>query len=466
MPASRAMAIAVSAARDITRGPKPLSPSMSAVAAAVRSTVMLGRRLSPPAFTRLTYCGSRNTPWASAPVRSASVINSATRAAASGGISTATRASRMKARMAGADTYSGAGVGAVRAALGSRLMRLDYRIPPGSASRVTEESLHQLDERAAGAAYADARAVVVEGGVAVEGDGQGDQLRADGAAGGRAAVERNALVRKINGASDFLSRAAGKAVATVGILRRVAVLEDCQTRQRAGRRGGEVHVGAAADRGRCIVASAACQDDRDAAAADRGIAGDREVAAVDDVGAGRQRHAAAAGDGQAIAKHHDPGAARGKAVRSVAGQRIIGLIATRVARDGHIGVGVVRRRGAREGAGGGVERRLARGGVVARNESGIGVDGGLAVEGKRAVAGRVHIEIAAVEVERGVSIIGNVGDITAVERENAGVAAGIERRDCARIERRRPAEKHARELQRLRSRNDYLDRVRVGRMAR
>ena len=38
MPASRASAIAVSAARAITRWPMPLSPSTSAVAAAVFST--------------------------------------------------------------------------------------------------------------------------------------------------------------------------------------------------------------------------------------------------------------------------------------------------------------------------------------------------------------------------------------------------------------------------------------------
>src|SRR5438132_7081445 len=163
---------------------------------------MLGRRLSPPASTRLTYWGRRNTPWASAPVRSASVISSATRAASSGGTSTATRASRMKARMAGAGTCVGPGVGVPGAALSSRLMGLDYRIHRRSASRLTEESLHQLDERAARAAHADALAVVVEGGVAVEGDGERDQLRADRAAGGRAAVEGDALVREIDGAGD------------------------------------------------------------------------------------------------------------------------------------------------------------------------------------------------------------------------------------------------------------------------
>ena len=72
MPASRASSIAVSAARAITRWPMPLSPSTSAVAAAVFSTRMFGLRIDAAAVIRFTYFGSRNTPWASAPVRSAS----------------------------------------------------------------------------------------------------------------------------------------------------------------------------------------------------------------------------------------------------------------------------------------------------------------------------------------------------------------------------------------------------------
>src|SRR6202044_754313 len=65
----------------ITRCPMPLSPSTKAVAGAVFVTVMFGRLLNPPAASRRTYCGSRNMPWPSAPVRSASVISSAQRAA-------------------------------------------------------------------------------------------------------------------------------------------------------------------------------------------------------------------------------------------------------------------------------------------------------------------------------------------------------------------------------------------------
>ena len=53
--------------------------------AAVFSTRMSGRGLMPPPRRRRTYCGSRNTPWASAPVRSASSISSATLAASSAG---------------------------------------------------------------------------------------------------------------------------------------------------------------------------------------------------------------------------------------------------------------------------------------------------------------------------------------------------------------------------------------------
>src|SRR5262249_43123585 len=80
-PASRAIAMASLAARDITKCPMPLSPSTSAVAGAVRDTVMFGRLLKPPALSRRTYCGRRKMPWPSAPVRSASLISSAQRAA-------------------------------------------------------------------------------------------------------------------------------------------------------------------------------------------------------------------------------------------------------------------------------------------------------------------------------------------------------------------------------------------------
>src|SRR3984957_14434253 len=87
------MAIAALAARVITRCPMPLSPSTSAVAGADLVTVMLGWALKPRAFSRRTYCGSRNVPWPSAPGRSASVISSAQRAASAAGKPAATNES-------------------------------------------------------------------------------------------------------------------------------------------------------------------------------------------------------------------------------------------------------------------------------------------------------------------------------------------------------------------------------------
>src|SRR3984957_17837520 len=87
------MAIASLAARVITRCPMPLSPSTSAVAGADFVTVMLGWALKPRAFSRRTYCGRRRMPWPSAPVRSASVISSAQRAASAAGKPAATNES-------------------------------------------------------------------------------------------------------------------------------------------------------------------------------------------------------------------------------------------------------------------------------------------------------------------------------------------------------------------------------------
>src|SRR4029077_16553858 len=87
------MAIASLAARVITRCPMPLSPSTTAVAGADFVTVMLGCALKPRALSRRTYCGSRKMPWPSAPVRSASVINSAQRAASAAGRPAATNES-------------------------------------------------------------------------------------------------------------------------------------------------------------------------------------------------------------------------------------------------------------------------------------------------------------------------------------------------------------------------------------
>jgi hypothetical protein len=88
------------AARDMTRCPMPLSPSRSAVAGALRVAVMFGRLLKPPALSRRTYCGRRKMPCPSAPVRSASLINSAQHAASGCGSPAAKSASAIRARVA------------------------------------------------------------------------------------------------------------------------------------------------------------------------------------------------------------------------------------------------------------------------------------------------------------------------------------------------------------------------------
>src|SRR5262245_48433245 len=82
----------------------PLCPSTSAVAGAVFLTSIYGLLLKPPALSRRMYCGRRNTPWPSAPVRSASVISSATFAAWAGVRPPATRASPMSEETAAAGT--------------------------------------------------------------------------------------------------------------------------------------------------------------------------------------------------------------------------------------------------------------------------------------------------------------------------------------------------------------------------
>src|SRR5215469_5082639 len=99
-PLCCAIAMASLAARDITKCPMPLSPSTSAVAGAVRDTVMFGRLLKPPALSRRTYCGRRKMPWPSAPVRSASLISSAQRAASGCGSPAAASASAISALVA------------------------------------------------------------------------------------------------------------------------------------------------------------------------------------------------------------------------------------------------------------------------------------------------------------------------------------------------------------------------------
>jgi hypothetical protein len=66
------------------------------VAVADFVTVMFGRALKPPAFRRRTYCGRRNTPCASAPVRSASTIIRAHVSASSRGNPAAVSASSIR----------------------------------------------------------------------------------------------------------------------------------------------------------------------------------------------------------------------------------------------------------------------------------------------------------------------------------------------------------------------------------
>ena len=114
-----AIAIASSAARDITRWPMPLSPSTRAVAGAERVTVMSGCLLKPPAFRRRIYCGSRKMPWPSAPVRSASVISAAHFSASALGRPAATKASPISACVARDGTL-------IRSAL--LMMRVPYAI--------------------------------------------------------------------------------------------------------------------------------------------------------------------------------------------------------------------------------------------------------------------------------------------------------------------------------------------------
>src|ERR1700692_4402272 len=98
------MAIASLAARVITRCPMPLSPSTSAVAGADLVTGMLGCAVQPRALRRRTYCGKRNMPWPSAPVRSASVISSAQRVASAAGRPAATNESASNEETARAGT--------------------------------------------------------------------------------------------------------------------------------------------------------------------------------------------------------------------------------------------------------------------------------------------------------------------------------------------------------------------------
>ena len=79
----------------------PLSPSTKAVAGAVRVTVIVGARIEPAGLKRSTYCGRRNTPCASAPVRSASSISSAILAASPAGTPDLVMASTIRPRTAG-----------------------------------------------------------------------------------------------------------------------------------------------------------------------------------------------------------------------------------------------------------------------------------------------------------------------------------------------------------------------------
>ena len=61
-----------------------------------------------------------------------------------------------------------------------------------------------------------------------------------------------------------------------------------------------------------------------------------------------------------------------------------------------------------------MERGLAAGREAAGNEGAVGVDLRLPGEHERAVADRVDVDVAAVEVQRGVAVIVQIGDVANV----------------------------------------------------
>src|SRR4051794_38960208 len=75
----------------MTTWPMPLSPSTSAMPAASRSTRTRGCAFTAPPRRRRTYCGRRNTPWPSAPKRSARTIRRAQMSASCAGRPTFSR---------------------------------------------------------------------------------------------------------------------------------------------------------------------------------------------------------------------------------------------------------------------------------------------------------------------------------------------------------------------------------------
>src|ERR1044072_7353362 len=152
----------------------PLSPSTSAVAGALRLTVMFGRGLNPPALSRRTYCGSRNTPCASAPVRSASPISSAHLAASSRGRPAAASASLISARIAATGTFDWLIPVPLDRAPFSTPIRPCYRLDgvtifqgtnrPGARCAATEIALYAMRGLRGNQAMTDPRIVIVGAG--------------------------------------------------------------------------------------------------------------------------------------------------------------------------------------------------------------------------------------------------------------------------------------------------------------
>src|ERR1044072_1511548 len=152
----------------------PLSPSTSAVAGALRLTVMFARGLTPPALSRRTYCGSRNTPCASAPVRSASPISSAHLAASSRGRPAAASASVISARIAATGTFDWLIPVPLDRAPFSTPIRPCYRLDgvtifqgtnrPGARCAATEIALYAMRGLRGNQAMTDPRIVIVGAG--------------------------------------------------------------------------------------------------------------------------------------------------------------------------------------------------------------------------------------------------------------------------------------------------------------
>src|SRR5262245_42724418 len=120
------MSTAASAANDITRWPMPLSPSTTATAGAPCWSSSCGRGLMRPSRSQRTYWARRKMPWASEPVRSASIMAAATVVASASGKPQARNASAVKASNALAGMRGGCGSRSARSAADGG-MRLVYR---------------------------------------------------------------------------------------------------------------------------------------------------------------------------------------------------------------------------------------------------------------------------------------------------------------------------------------------------